>query len=74
MTRDDQIELAALAGIAWERRLTPEARDAVEAIETWWDRRGIRRLERRRRSTAAVLQCLRETDPACGRRRGAMAA
>jgi hypothetical protein len=63
VTPDEQIELAALVGVAWERRGTPELRPAVEAIVDWHDRRQIRAYERRLRSRAAVLQILRETRP-----------
>jgi hypothetical protein len=63
MTRDEQIELAALVGIAWERRGEPDFRDHVDRIMDWHDRRLIRAFERRQRSTTAVLQVLRETNP-----------
>ena len=63
MTPDEQIELAALVGIAWERRGEPDFRDRVAAVMDWHDRRQIRAVERRRRSHAAVLQVLRETNP-----------
>jgi hypothetical protein len=63
VTRDEQIELAALVGIAWERRHEPNFRDHVEKIADWHDRRHVRAHERRQRSTAAVLQVLRETRP-----------
>jgi hypothetical protein len=59
---DDALELAALAGLAWEHRHDEGAlRERVEQICEWWDRRTIRAFERRQRSTAAVLQVLRET-------------
>lgn len=61
MTRDEQLELAALAGIAWEHRGEPDFREHVDRVIDWHDRRHIRRLEIRQRSTAAVLQVLRET-------------
>jgi hypothetical protein len=65
----DEEQLAALAGYAWERRAAePDFREAVDAILDWHDRRQIRAYERRQRSTAAVLQVLRETDPARSRR------
>jgi hypothetical protein len=72
VTRDDQIELAALCGYAWEHRGDPEAlRAAVATIEDWHDRRSVRAYERRLRSHAAVLQVLRETDPARPRKAAA---
>ncbi|MFL5934974.1 MAG: hypothetical protein ACJ75Q_00595 [Gaiellaceae bacterium] len=65
MTHDDEHELRALAGYAWELRGDPEQlRDAVERIVDFHDRRHVRAYERRLRSTDAVLQVLRETDPA----------
>jgi len=63
VTHDEQIELAALVGLAWERRHEPDFREYVEKIADWHDRREIRRYERRLRSRAAVLQVLRETRP-----------
>jgi hypothetical protein len=57
------LELAALVGLAWERRATPDARRSLDAIIDWHDRRQIRAHERRLRSRAAVLQVLRETRP-----------
>jgi hypothetical protein len=63
VTRDDQLELAGLVGLAWERRGQPDFREAIAAIVDWHDRRDVRALERRRRSTAALLQVLRETAP-----------
>jgi hypothetical protein len=70
----EELELAALCGRAWERRGEPDLRDAVEAIVDWHDRRHVRAFERRQRSRAALVQVLRETDPARsrgGRRRAA---
>jgi hypothetical protein len=63
VNRDDQVELAALAGIAWEHRGEPDFRERIEAIGVWRDRRHIREHERRRRWHAAILQVLRETRP-----------
>ena len=60
---EDAIELAALCGIAWERRGESDFRDCIETITDWHDRRRIRALERRQRSRAAVLQLLQETNP-----------
>jgi hypothetical protein len=62
--RDDELELRALCGLAWERRGEPDYRASIDAIIDFHDRRQIRAFERRQRSTAAVLQVLRETDPA----------
>jgi hypothetical protein len=61
---DEELELAALCGIAWERRENSDRRDHVDAIVDWHDRRHIRVWARKQRSTALVLQVLRETDPA----------
>jgi hypothetical protein len=63
LTNDEGLELRALCGIAWERRGEPDFRDQVDAIIDWHDRRHIRAFERRRRSHAAALQVLRETNP-----------
>ena len=63
MTRDEHIELAALAGYAWEHRDEPDFRAHVARIVGWFDRRHVREYERRLRSRADVLQCLRETRP-----------
>jgi hypothetical protein len=72
VTPDDELELAALCGLAWERRADPQAlRAAVAAIEDWWDRRSVRAYESRLRSRAAALQVLRESDPARSRRAAA---
>jgi hypothetical protein len=69
VTGDEQIELAGLVGLAWERRANPEAlRAAVAEITDWWDRRSVRAYERQLGSRAAALQVLRETTPASGPR------
>jgi hypothetical protein len=65
---EDELELRALVGIAWERRGSPDFRAAIDAVVDWHDRRFVRAWERKQRSTAAVLQVLRATDPARGRR------
>lgn len=66
----DEVQLAALVGLAWEHRHNPaELREHIAAIIDWRDRRHVRRFERRQRSTAAVLQVLRETDPGPARSR-----
>jgi hypothetical protein len=62
--RTEERELAALAGIAWERRHGPDFQDAVDAIVDWHDRRHIRRWERERLQLDYLVQVLRETDPA----------
>jgi hypothetical protein len=68
----EELELAALCGIAWERRDDPEQlRAAIEAIVDWHDRRFVRAWERRQRELAALVLLLRETDPARSRRRQA---
>jgi hypothetical protein len=61
VTRDEQLELAALVGLAWEQRGGPQMREAVDRIIDWHDRRQIRAYERRLRSREAALQLLRET-------------
>jgi hypothetical protein len=68
---DEELELAALCGIAHERRDGPDARAAVEAIVDWHDRRHVRAWGRKQRQTALVLQVLRETNPARSRRQSA---
>jgi hypothetical protein len=60
---DDEFELRALVGLAWERRGGPDFRAALDAIEDWHDRRFVRRFERKQRQLAALHQVLRETDP-----------
>jgi hypothetical protein len=59
---DDELELRALVGLAWERRGEPDFREHVEAIADWHDRRFVREFERRQRSFEAVRLALR--DPA----------
>jgi len=71
LTQDEELELRALCGLAWERRGKPDFREHVDAITDWFDRRHIRALERRQRSHAAVLQVLRETNPQPKGRRAA---
>jgi hypothetical protein len=63
LPHDEELELRALCGLAWERRETAAIREASNAIADWYERRHIRALERRQRSHAAVLQVLRETNP-----------
>jgi hypothetical protein len=70
----EELELAALCGRAWEHRGEPDLRERIEEIVDWHDRRHVRAFERRQRSRAALVQVLRETDPARtegGRRRAA---
>jgi hypothetical protein len=72
MTADEQLELAALVGLAWERRGESDYRDRLEAIIDWHDRRHVRAYERRQREIAWLAQVLHETDPArLGRREAA---
>jgi hypothetical protein len=73
LTHDEELELRALCGLAWERRHEPDFRDHVDRVLDWHDRRFVRAYERRLRSRAAVLQVLRETNPQPkgGRRRAA---
>lgn len=63
MTRDEELELRGLVGIAWEGRHEPDFRERAAAVVEWHHRRHIRAYERRLRSRAAVLQALRETNP-----------
>jgi hypothetical protein len=63
VTRDEQLELAAFVGIAWERQGEPDFPEHIARVVDWHDRGRIRAHERRQRSTAAVLQVLRETRP-----------
>jgi hypothetical protein len=63
VTGDEELKLRALIGRAWERRGEPDYREHIAAIVDWHDRRQMRAYERRQRSTAAVLQVLRETAP-----------
>jgi hypothetical protein len=67
VTPDEELELRALVCLAWDRRGQPDVREAVDAIVDWLDRRHVRAYERRQRSTAAVMQVLRETDRARSR-------
>ena len=59
MTPDEELELRALVGIAWERRGQSDYRAALEAIVDWHDRRHIRRFERKQRNLAALVLLLR---------------
>ncbi len=61
MIPEEDLELAALVGFAWERRGTPAYRAALEAIVDWHDRRHIRYFERKQRQLAALVQLLKET-------------
>jgi hypothetical protein len=67
VTRDEELELRALVGLAWERRSEPDFREHIERIVDWWDRRAIRAFERRQRSRDALVLLLRQTDPARSR-------
>jgi hypothetical protein len=60
---DEELTLAYLVGRAWEQRAEPDFLERVAAIVDWHDRRHVRSFERRQRSRASVLQCLRETVP-----------
>jgi hypothetical protein len=64
-----ELELAALCGIAWERRGEPDFRTHIEAIVDWHDRRHIRAHERKQRELAALVLLIR--DPSKGGRRRA---
>jgi hypothetical protein len=67
----EERELAALAGIAWERRGEADFRQVCDAIVDWFHRRHIRRFQRERRQLDYLVQVLRETDPARNRRSAA---
>jgi hypothetical protein len=71
VTPDEELELRALVGIAWERRGQPDYRAALEAIVDWHDRRHIRRFERKQRNLAALVLLLRESEAVRLRRRPA---
>jgi hypothetical protein len=61
MSADEQLELAALVGLAWERRGQSDYRERLEAIVDWHDRRQVRAYERRQRQLAYLVQLVRET-------------
>lgn len=63
LTRDDEIELAALVGLAWERQGMPGYRGSLDRIVNWFDRRYVREAARRERSRLAMLQVLQDTQP-----------
>ena len=71
MTPDEELELRALVGIAWERRGQSDYRAALEAIVDWHDRRHIRRFEQKQRNLAALVLLLRESEAVRLRRRPA---
>jgi hypothetical protein len=71
VTPDEELELRALVGIAWERRGQPDYRAALEAIVDWHDRRHIRRFERKQRNLAALVLLLRESEAVRLRRKPA---
>ena len=58
----DELELAALCGLAWERRGQTDFREYIEAIVDWYDRRHIRAHERKQRELAALALLLRDPD------------
>jgi hypothetical protein len=60
---EGELELAALCGIAWERRAGLDFRAAVDDILGWHDRRFVRRYGRKRRQLAYLTQLLRDTSP-----------
>lgn len=63
LTPDDELELRALVGRAFDARYKPLFGLRCEDIVDWYDQRFQRAYARRQRSTAAVLQTLRETNP-----------
>jgi hypothetical protein len=71
VTPDEELELRALVGIAWERRGQSDYRAALAAIVDWHDRRHIRRFERKQRNLAALVLLLRESEAVRLRRRPA---
>ena len=62
LTTDEQLELAALCGLAWEHR-GGDVREHIEAIVTWTTAAISAPMSAGRRSHDAVLQVLRETSP-----------
>jgi hypothetical protein len=71
VTPNEELELRALVGIAWERRGQSDYRAALDAIGDWHDRRHIRRFERKQRNLAALVLLLRESEAVRLRRRPA---
>jgi hypothetical protein len=71
VTPDEELELRALVGIAWERRGQSDYQAALEAVVEWHDRRHIRRFERKQRNLAALVLLLRESEAVRLRRRPA---
>jgi hypothetical protein len=57
---DDDLELRALVGVAWEKRGTPGYGEALDAICEWHDRRFVRAWERRQRHLAYIASLLRD--------------
>jgi hypothetical protein len=64
----EELELAALCGIAWEHRGEPNLRQHIEAIVDWHDRRHVRAHERKRREIAALALVLRDPSSKGGSR------
>lgn len=57
----DDLELARLVGQAFDLRGTGYLRDAVQAIEDWFERRHERRLNRRDTGFARLVRLLERT-------------
>jgi hypothetical protein len=62
-TPEEESELRRLVGQTFDLRDGPYYTDGLKAIETWFDRRHVRRLEIREERTARLVNLLRETDP-----------
>lgn len=70
---DEELELMALVGAAFDLRDTPAAAAAIAAIGDWWDGLLFRRAQRyvwhREARLTELVALLRQTDPdrICGR-------
>jgi hypothetical protein len=56
-------ELRRLTDQAFDLRETPYLRDAITAIEDWWQARSTRAVEREEEQLALLLRVLDSTDP-----------
>jgi hypothetical protein len=63
MTNRELRELRRLTDQAFDLRETPYLRDAIAAIEDWWERRHTRALDREEEQLAFLLRVLDSTDP-----------
>lgn len=68
LTPEEELELMALVGAAFDLRGTPAAGPAAAAIVDWWDallfRRAQRYVWRREARLTELVALLRATDPA----------